>query len=307
MAHLDFIDVEPLPDELAHSIIARLAFLNCCDSDTLIAKLARFYGIPKSSSHVSVVAQTLGYRNAEFLKMHTLHPLLYAVDRGTNLVDIVNRRAGFRTFFGPKINTAANYCARCSELDRHVHSMSFWRRAHHLPSVDWCPVHYCGLESYRMLHTEYPTSDSKTVGAPTVYVEGTEHAANPVLRRYSALLMVWREKEVPYRSRDICDLILDACLHQGIGITKGDSQSLLSDALVEALPHSWLVKFMPRLSNKTKGTVDWVLDKYLEQRFAYLTIKMVALLLSYLFDSIETIDSHLNMGSGCVNRDFEKN
>lgn len=64
---------------------------------------------------------------------------------------------------------------------------------------------------------------------------------------------------------------------------------------------------MPRLSNKTKGTVDWVLDKYLEQRFAYLTIKMVALLLSYLFDSIETIDSHLNMGSGCVNRDFEKN
>lgn len=296
---MDFIDVRPLPDELAHSILARLAFVNCCDSDTLIAQLTRFYGISRSANQVSVVAQALGLEPAEFLKKHTLYPLLHAVDRGSKVVALANRTQGFRDFFGPKVNASAKYCALCLELDRQVHSITFWRRAHHLPSVDWCPVHFCGLESYRIDHSEYPTSDPRTVGAPTVFNEGTEHAANPVLRRYSALLMVWRESELPYRSRDVRDLVHGACLRQGLGFSEGDSRSLLSDALVGALPHSWLVKFMPRLSSKAIGKVD-LLDLYAQRSFEDLTVNVVALLLAYLFDSVATIKTQLHSGPSRV-------
>ena len=154
---VDFVEVEPLPDELAHSILARLAFQNCCDSNTVIAKLARFYGIPKSENHFSVVSQALGYQNSAFLKKHTLYPLMRAVDRGT-LIDLAKRTVGFRAFFGPKTNAAAFYCPRCSDMELDGNSVMFWRRAHHLPSVDWCPTHFCSLEQYAGTASEYPTS-----------------------------------------------------------------------------------------------------------------------------------------------------
>lgn len=297
MVDLDFIDVEPLPDELAHSVIARLAFENCCDSSTLIAKLARFYGAPSSATYVSVVAQALGYESNEFLRKHTLYPLLHAVARGSKVINFADRTVGFRTFFGPKVNSAATYCARCSELDTTTHSISFWRRVHHLPSVDWCPVHLRGLENFPRSEIEFATSDVKVVGEAIVSIEGTEHSKNPVLRRYGALLMAWMERDVSYRSSDACDLIIDACLSQGLSVAKGDSQRLLSDALVDSLPQSWLQKFMPGLANKTEGKPHPNLDLYLERAFTSLPIKTVALLLAYLVRSVESIESNLSRNS----------
>lgn len=146
--HRKIVKVIPFPDELAHSVIVRVALANCCHPELVIPSLRTLLQLPPTVNPVVVLAAGLSMDSDILLGRHTMHPLHYAVERNSALVPLSSRRNGFQALFGPKSAATARYCESCSLEEGGTCAVPFWRRKHHLPAVDWCPTHFTPLRSW---------------------------------------------------------------------------------------------------------------------------------------------------------------
>ncbi|NHZ82705.1 hypothetical protein F2P44_26000 [Massilia sp. CCM 8695] len=288
-----FVKVIPFPDELAHSIIARVALANCCHSELVISSLRTLLQLPPTDNPVFVLAAGLSMDRDILLTRHTMHPLHYAVARNSALVPLSSRKNGFQALFGPKSAATARYCELCFLAERGTCVIPSWRRKHHLPAVDWCPVHFTPLRAWSTELAAPFFRHSQQGLFEHLDAEVASSVENAVLRRYGQLLTSWLDRSVPYSSLKVCKVILAECHRQNIRCSKEGSAPLLSDILLSKLPPTWVHRHMPHLANKKAGIAHPKFDTLGTSSSDSFPTASLALILAALFASISDIDRAL--------------
>lgn len=291
--HRRIVKVIPFPDELANSVIVRVALANCCDPELVIPNLRTLLQLPPKVNPVVVLAAGLGLDGHILLSRHTMYPVHYAVDRSSALVPLSSRTNGFQALFGPKSAATARYCESCALADGGTRAAPSWRRKHHLPTVDWCPVHLTPLRPWSGEFAGHFFTHSQQSLSEIAATEVASLVENPVLRRYGRLLTSWLDLHVPYSSQKVCEVILAECRRQNIRCSEDGSAPLLSDVLLGILPKTWVHRHMPRLATKEPGVAHLGLDNLGKLSSDGLPTPRLALFLAALFSSISEIDRAL--------------
>lgn len=289
----EIVRVLPLPDELAHSIIVRVAFANCCHPELVIPSLRTLLHLPRTVNPVVVLAAGLSMDSDILLARHTMHPLHYAVARNSALVPLSSRKNGFQALFGPKSAAAARYCESCSLLESGTCGVPIWRRQHHIPAVEWCPRHLTPLRAWpRELAAPFFRHSPRALSE----IPATEVASsveNAVLRRYGRLLTSWLDRRAPYPSQKVCEVIMAECRRQNIRCSKDGSAPLLSDVLLGMLPKTWVHRHMPHLASKKAGVAHPGFDNFGSLSSDGFPTASLALFLAALFSSVSEIERAL--------------
>jgi hypothetical protein len=164
VSHLGFIPI-PYRDELLYSVIARLQTLALYSPGKLNMDLFGNRSIHCSidlPSHMSIfynsVKDIFPYSEDEIIDKLTLWPFYSRFVRESKRDTILQMLKGCngsgihnRVGINPSPMVKARrlkYCPECLAEDKQSHNDLFWHRAHQIPDLPLCPIHFCDLLNY---------------------------------------------------------------------------------------------------------------------------------------------------------------
>ncbi|WP_082524850.1 TniQ family protein [Pseudorhodoferax sp. Leaf274] len=129
----------PYPDELLEGVLGRIGLVNGCpDQNRTIMGLRVSLDLPPSASVLDVTAAYFGIASRDIAYRHTLAPIQRLFSAGIEHDDERIKRPTRRSLLNIRRTTSnARACPACAQRDQQTGSPSYWRRAHHLPNVDW--------------------------------------------------------------------------------------------------------------------------------------------------------------------------
>lgn len=153
----------PQNDELFDGIKGRLRAVNGCTEKTkFLSGLRAELDLPVSTPAISVWAQSVGLTPRELLFRHTLRPVHRAFSShiGTEREERLLACKSSMTNNSMRSQLGALVCTACVDEQQAAGGPSYWRRAHHLPNVDWCPRHQAPLRRFAPIAFEVRPTDA---------------------------------------------------------------------------------------------------------------------------------------------------
>ena len=284
----------PLPDEPLKAFLGRMKRNNVCSSDAeLFRKLASRMSIEIDEASrfnpVEFLAEVYGVMPILFVRQHTMMPFTKLVgwfdrDRG-EVPDLVNRKYLSSALRIPRPH--AHLCPHCVVEDMKFRGISYWRRLHQLPGVDWCVKHGVALrrcEGIDILEqSPILASDSSLALDDDQVAQAREH---PLVARY-ARIAEGLLTEIPQslHTADVSVLIRDWSKEQGLRVSLNGKRPLLSDRVAESFPKAWLSLHFPTSTRKEAGVfASWIDATWFSRKVAASTALYV-LALSVMYES----------------------
>ena len=183
----------PYPDEILYSVLCR--YHSRCGSppapQTNLELWGKRYGkrifLPDEIEFfASKIPESANLSAERFISRNTIFPWLKPFipeERGANLLDALKYGNSniYNIIAFPKSITSQprylRYCRQCVEHDVNQYGEAYWHRAHQLPGVRVCPVHYIStVESgvqHSGLHMEYISVPKIVRSSDELYDENT--------------------------------------------------------------------------------------------------------------------------------------
>ncbi|HEY4080555.1 MAG TPA: TniQ family protein [Burkholderiaceae bacterium] len=293
----------PFPDELLEGLLGRHSAINGCPNDRrTITALRSEIGMTSGATTLEIVATGLGIRPADAQRRLTtlpaLRPFVDALRYGQDNATVRHKSTVSSVIQRPKADALA--CRQCVEQDSAFGNLSYWRRAHHLPGVDWCHVHGNALLRFDPTAFELPPSEAiRRLGGDTCPAPA-EHATANTLGRYTTLLVSWLDKGEPYDSTAVNRVVQDGCRLHGLRFAQVGQRPVLSDMARQVVPTDWLALYWPKVLAKQPGAYLGHLDGICKDRHVAYPGATGALALAMLFDGVDDILSRLDKAQAAV-------
>lgn len=292
--------LQPLPDELDRSYLGALMRFNALATEeearTYLAALDDSAALPwRRNPTLKLLSTAAGMDLAAFVMNHTTLPLRRSITSympglahgcASNLVLI--HVSGKRS-----CREGAYLCADCVWEDVDFHGRSYWRRAHQLPGVYWCSKHRAPLAVVRDERAFLqPPSQALGQGARIDgdWVDTLQQ--HPAVGRFLDLCDALMDRTHAFPVFAARDALRTAARNHGFRTyaTKAATtcvDPLLSDALVDAFPSSWLAQLVPGLPAKVRGRVWHQVDGVLWTATSASAATIYILAMAVLFDSAD--------------------
>lgn len=289
-----FIPLEAHPDELSVGLLGRIASVNGFPSraDALLA-LRSAMDLPRKATAVQVMAAGVGLELTEFVQHHTLMSASRAFSAHVGTAresSIVVARMSRES--GLKIPRAAT-CMACVQGDRHTGNLSYWRRIHHLPNVDWCVKHQAPLRHFDAAAFDRRPIDVMVDRKPTIRGGLAGPAMTNALERYARLIEHWCNWSSPVSSAALRTVVQEGCRRHGLRCSQWGKRRLLSDLAKQVLPADWLRRHWPDVLGKETGAYLGRLDGVSKDAHVAYPGPTGALALAVLFDSTDEAEALL--------------
>lgn len=284
----------PLPDEPLKAFLGRMKRHNVCSSDAeLFGKLASRMSIKIDEASrinpIEFLADVYGVRPIFFVRQHTMMPFAKLVgwfdrDRG-EVPDLVNRKYLSSALRSPRPH--AYLCPHCVVEDMEFRGISYWRRLHQLPGVDWCVKHGVALRRCDGIdileQSPIFASDSSLALDDDQVAQAREH---PLVARYARIAEgVLTEISQSLHTADVSVLIRDWSKGQGLRVSLNGKRPLLSDRVAESFPKAWLSLHFPASTRKEAGVfASWIDGTWFSRKVAA-NAALYVLALSLMYES----------------------
>lgn len=235
---------EPQNDELDLGLLGRIRIVNHIHSEReTLDSLQRSFFTPNCEGprHPPLLAQATRMQLAKFITKHTLAPFHFAFSDAPDMKHAESINYYLQNWYGSKRPIAtANFCLICADDDLRTRGFSYWRRAHHLPGLNYCPAHNIRLTVADRLapFSNMPHSYIEQSAIQTSVSQG-----NVVIRRYGNFCQQLLSREAPVNSshlkRSLGRWISRMGLYSG---NRGTSRSTLADVASQILPTKWLIQ-----------------------------------------------------------------
>jgi len=291
------VRIHPLPDELDRSYLGALMRVNAFSTE---AEARTFLTAPGDSAlpwrqnpTLKLLSDAAGMELEGFVMNHTTLPLRRSVTsympglpHGSPGNLVLLHVSGKRS-----CRDGAYLCQDCVWEDVDFHGRSYWRRAHQLPGTYWCAKHR-GALSVVEDESAFLQPPSQMLGRARrldgQWVESLQR--NPAVERFLDLCDVLMDRPAAYPVAAVRNALRASARRHGFqsyatqsaGVCK---DPLLSDALVEAYPASWLAQLVPGLPSKTKGVIWHQVDGVLWTATSASAAVIYILALALLFES----------------------
>lgn len=305
----------PLPDEPMKAFVGRMKRHNVCTSDAeLFSQLASYMSIgvdnPAKVNPISFLAEVYGVNALFFARQHTMLPFSKCVgwfDRGSGEVaDFASDKYLRAVLRSP--GSQANLCPDCVKEDLDFRGISYWRRTHQLPGIDWCSKHGVALRRYDgggplELSPVSALSSSEKIAAEEQAV-ARDH---PLIARYVRIAEgLLAEVERPYHVADVSILIRDWAKQQDLRVALNGKRPLLSDLVAKSYPNSWLALHFPGSQKKEAGSfASWIDGVWFGRKIPSTTSSYVLALALMYESSDEALNALANLSEAVVPRKSE--
>ncbi|MGC3987821.1 MAG: TniQ family protein [Pseudorhodoferax sp.] len=285
----------PYPDELLEGVLGRVGLVNGFpDQKRTIMGLRVSLDLLPSASVLDVTAACFGKASRDIAYRHTLAPIQRLFSAGIEHDDEREKaptRGALLSTRRTKSNARA--CPACAQRDQKTGAPSYWRRAHHLPNVDWCPEHRIPL--CRLQETDFERRPSDVIGH-TASPGATVKCIRPgsALDRYSLLLTRWLDRDTTLSCVALNRVVQEGCAQYGLRCAQVGKRPLVSDLAKKALPAEWLQCYWPEVLTKEPNAYLARLDGPSKDRHVPYPGSTCALVLALLFDSVDVIESRLD-------------
>lgn len=283
-----------MPDELLEGYLGRIAAAHGCNSvGNLIEGLRSTQSTRISSSRLhQVVATALGLSLEEVQQRFTTQPALRPfTDARKQKKPAARAGSATRLLTGlsRRSSVDALMCKACALNDVASGRSSHWRRAHHLPGVDWCTTHWIALTRFDPAAFEVlPTEAVRSLtGKDCPSFEASP--PDTVLGRYSRLLIHWLDHPTAMSSETLNRVVQEGCRKHGLRMSQVGKRPVLSDWVLETVPTPWLAQYWPMVLSKAPGMFLGRLDGISKDRHVAYPGASAALALAAVFDSVNAI------------------
>ncbi|WP_246071557.1 TniQ family protein [Inhella inkyongensis] len=292
--------LQPLPDELDRSYLGALMRVNALATEeevrTHLATLDDSAALPwRRNPTLKLLSTAAGMDLAGFVMNHTTLPLRRSItsympdlahgcDSNLVLIHVSGKRS---------CREGAYLCPDCVWEDVDFHGRSYWRRAHQLPGVYWCGKHRAPLAVVKD-ERAFLQPPSQALGQSAridgAWVDTLQQ--HPTVRRFLDLCDTLMDRTHAFPVIAARDALRAAARTHGFRTyaTKAATacaDPLLSDALVDGFPSSWLAQLVPGLPAKARGRIWHQVDGVLWTATSASAATIYILAMAVLFDSAD--------------------
>lgn len=258
----------PLPDEPLKAFVGRMKRHNVCSSDAeLFGKLASCMSIEVGESSkinpIEFLAEVYGVKPLFFARQHTMLPFTKLVgwfDRGGGEVaDLSHKKYVSSALRGSRSH--AYLCPKCVEEDLEFRGITYWRRVHQLPGVDWCIKHGVALHMCEGRDTfERSPMFALDSSLALDYERVAEARDHQLVGRYTRIAEgLLSEVTQSFHIADVSILIRDWAKGQDLRVSLNGKRPLLSDRVADFFPKTWLASHFPLSVRKEAGVfASWI-------------------------------------------------
>jgi hypothetical protein len=253
--------VLPLPDEHAAGILARQmranAFISIAEmKKELFRKHGQSFGDAGRIPIFAALADLLGIERTKFLMAHTTIPVTRALHYQECQFQFGDLRArNFAQDAGLKATNAQwLLCRRCVTEDLQFRGMSYWRRLHQLPGIDWCLKHGDALNHIDDENAvEMPPDVQIDTGVAPDATPIESMRANPVLVQISQLMSDCLDHDRPLDPEVVGRTLRILATQAGLRVSPKGKRKNLTDLAIELVPMDWLSRFFPGIKERKPG------------------------------------------------------
>lgn len=250
-----------LPDEFCRGYKGRLQAINLHASPTDIIRHLRMHLNLHTEPEAVVLANASGLRPEAFIKQHTLLPFFRAVaiqyshvKHGDPASPAVIKHTAMKS-----AAQGAFLCPDCIAEDRNFWGISYWRRTHQLPGIDWCLKHRTPLHVAPSIKAfDFLPGDIAEEAYPLP--NGTLFLENAALQRYAEIAAGLLEFDQPLSPLVTGLVLMKRATNIGLPLSIQNKRPLLSYTILEQLPHLWLFAHYPMLQNKAPERIHRALE-----------------------------------------------
>ncbi|MFN3734612.1 TniQ family protein [Comamonas testosteroni] len=249
----------PLPDEPLRAFIGRMKRHNVCSSDSeLFCKLAKCMSIADFSTTsvnpIELLSHAYGVEQSFLIRQHSMLPFTRLVGKfdreGTQGADFLHERYVRSALRNKKIK--AYLCPECVAEDLRFRGITYWRRVHQLPGIDWCTKH----ENVLRISNEINALEQSPLSAlnssqPLNEKQAIEARDHPLVNCYARIAEgVLSEVSRSNHVEDVSVLIREWARAQDLRVSLNGKRYLLSDRVTSSFPRPWLTSLIPASVNK---------------------------------------------------------
>lgn len=231
--------------------------------EALESLMARWAGMMDCSPYalpiIKILSSLAGKDHVEFICRHTMRPFYRAIGStdgmGPVAQKILERHPWLSAQDGLDDRCRAScFCHKCVDSDLELYGQSYWRRAHQIPGLLWCPTHDSPLTHVDKV-AQCNRSPSAFVGfSLPIDQEWVEEAmSNPSITRYVALSLRLLERSQPFESDSVSNTLAEEASRQRFYVAGGRfSITYLLHEAERQFGKRWLDVVMPRYPNRKK-------------------------------------------------------
>lgn len=291
------IEVLPMKDELCIGHEGRIAWVNGCETARLNrlmrAALDKYGADVRRLPKLHLLALHSGLSVTEYARSHSMLPVLRVAARmeeiechGDISSSSYTRRLGMLTQ-----RQGAYCCNECIQEDLQQFEVrtSWYRRAHHLIGIDWCPIHGCALfridskDAFsKMPHMWHAEGKLKAIDG---CVEKLPNEG--FLKKYTEIVGMLLKNDRPYAAETINSSLSRRAQTLGLRTSRNGRRPLLSDKLVECAPMAWLQHHLQGFNEKTPLVHFNRIDGLLSTKTLAGTGDAYAIAMAALYESAE--------------------
>jgi hypothetical protein len=253
-----------LPDEFLLGYLGRISAVNNKISISNIKNILRNWFSEakpeiKAPPFIVVLAHALELDISSIVKKHTLSPILRSTRPETiNFPVEFGVRSSYEFDLLKRIGLVipkkvACFCESCVIEDKDNQRVSFWRRSHQIPGIDWCSKH---MEALQEVHDE-----NAFYRQPGFFLNSGNYCKqseslgikDSIILRFAQLTEYALELEVPINNITAQEVLTNKARSIGVRFSEMGVSRQLSDLMNEVLPEQWMVKYFPRLKKESYG------------------------------------------------------
>lgn len=295
--------VPPMPEELLDGLLGVTAAVNgCANIGQLIAGLRSQLEPTAQPTTSDVVAAAFGSTPDDIECRHTTIPVRHPFTEARQAQDGIWLRV-IRGRVLERAETGARTCPACVQDDLRLSRRSHWRRAHQIPTIDWCPIHGDPLFRSGINAFARRPSDALLRGDGEALHHVEDWHRYPMLVCYTELLAHWLRQDQPLSCTALA-IVVQAGLHlRGFRAQRPGDCSVIDAELRQQLPFEWLKRYWPELASMQSSALATQLAGICQSRSVAYAGPASALVLVALFDSADEIVSRLKAAQQLVDQE----
>lgn len=293
-----------MPDEYWIGYLGRLLIVNGINHKDCVGNIIKFlknlikenYSEFLNHSTFTKIAIISETKNETLLQRHSLIPFLRVSN--SKIYKLSSKKGVYRILSGRFIKKGTYFCKSCVNEDINYRGISYWRRSHQLPGIDWCLKHDCNLCVV--------IKKNAMLTSPEIYLWDESYSEcfipeevrqDPIVQKFSDTVQHVADNNILFNSSNIAQILSKKAAELNLNHKNNkDNGKFISDFLVEKIPASWINQHFPNLSQSTRGQFLYEFDDVLRAKNDVRVVNLL-LIISALLQSSNNVLGELSQYS----------